>query len=313
MPRHPAPRLSFEVFPGKTPRGTELLMEALGALKPLDPDFVSVTCGAGGSRRTTNCDMVARIQDEIGVPVAAHMTAIAASEEDVAWLADRYRAIGVGRLVALRGDRPRDAGTDPGPARFRYANELVAWLSQRGGFDIAVAAYPETHPEAPSADADIDALKRKVDAGATTAITQFFFDAERFLRFRDRIRRHGITVPLVPGILPIQSFERTRKMAADCQARIPHTVADAFASAGEDPARQAAVSLEVSAGLCARLAEEGVAALHIYTLNKAAPTLRLAERLGWLPDPAPRPRSTAADRAPHRPPPAHRPAPAAGY
>ena len=291
------PQLSLEVFPGKTPKGAELLMQALAALARLDPAFVSVTCGAGGSKRTANCDTVARIRDELGLPVAAHMTAIGASEDDIAWLARRYRDIGVRRLVALRGDRPRDGSADGRPGPFRYANELVAWLARQGGFDIAVAAYPETHPEATSPEADIDALKRKIDAGAGSAITQFFFDAEPFLRFRDRIRARGITVPLIPGILPIQSFERTRSMAESCQAGIPPAVAAAFAAAGDDPARQAAVSLDLSVGLCTRLQREGIDAVHLYTLNKAAPTLRLADRMGWLPAALPDPPGGPGRRA----------------
>ena len=306
------PQLSLEVFPGKSPKGTEQLMQALAALKRLEPAFVSVTCGAGGSRRTTNCDTVSRIQNDAGLPVAAHMTAIAAHEEEIDWLARRYREIGVHRIVALRGDRPRDGSADGVVGRFRYANELVSWLARYGGFDIAVAAYPETHPEAASAEADIDVLKRKIDAGASRAITQFFFDAEPFLRFRDRIRARGITVPLIPGILPIQSFERTRSMAESCRASIPPAVTDAFAAADGDPARQAAVSLDLSAGLCARLQGEGVDGIHVYTLNKAAPTLRLAERMGWLPRRAPGPVSAPGRGARKAAAPETRPAPA-GY
>jgi methylenetetrahydrofolate reductase (NADPH) len=265
-----APRLSFEFFPPKTAAMEASLWQAIARLAPLAPRFVSVTYGAGGSTRERTHATVARIRRETALEPAAHLTCVGASREEIDAVARDYWDAGIRHIVALRGDPPAGAGGyQPHPAGYAQAVDLVAGLKRVGDFEISVAAYPEVHPEATSATADLDNLKRKIDAGAARAITQFFFDAACFLRFRDRAAAAGIAVPIVPGVLPIVDFAQARKFAATCGASVPSRLEAEFASAGEDPRARAAVAERVAVAHCRQLIEAGIDALHFYTLNRA--------------------------------------------
>lgn len=265
-----APSLSFEFFPPKTAAMEATLWQAITRLEPLAPRFVSVTYGAGGSTRERTHATVARIRRETRLEPAAHLTCVGATRDEIDAVARDYWDSGIRHIVALRGDPPPDAGGyRPHPAGYAGAVDLVAGLKRVADFEISVAAYPEVHPEAISAAADLDNLKRKIDAGATRAITQFFFDAGCFLRFRDRAAAAGVTVPIVPGILPIVDFAQARKFAALCGASIPAALAAAFEGLGEEPRARAAVAERVAVALCRQLTGAGVDALHFYTLNRA--------------------------------------------
>ncbi|HET8729362.1 MAG TPA: methylenetetrahydrofolate reductase [NAD(P)H], partial [Alphaproteobacteria bacterium] len=235
QPATPAPddlALSFEFFPPKTEKMEETLWTSIRRLAPLSPRFVSVTYGAGGTTRERTHATVARIHQETRLTAAAHLTCVAATREEIDAVARAYWRTGIRHVVALRGDPPDDSfgghAYKPHPGGYRYAADLVEGLRQVADFEISVAAYPEVHPSAPGADFDLDNLKRKVDAGATRAITQFFFDNDAYLRFRDRAAAAGIRVPIVPGILPITNFARTVQFARACGARIPGALAELF-------------------------------------------------------------------------------------
>jgi methylenetetrahydrofolate reductase (NADPH) len=280
------PRISFEFFPPQTLDASFKLFEAAQTLAPLAPDFVSVTYGAGGTTRKLTHEAVAAIGKHYGLNVAAHLTCVDATREETLEIAESYAALGVTEIVALRGDPPKGAaGFVPHPQGFRDTVELVAALAATGKFKLHVGAYPERHPEAGHLHADIQWLKRKLDAGATGAITQFFFEADTFLRFRDACVAEGITVPVTPGILPIQSWEGAKRFAARCGAAVPERLDESFHYAIRD-GREELLALTHCTTLCDRLLSEGVEGLHFYTLNRPALTREVIRVLGLAPDPA---------------------------
>jgi methylenetetrahydrofolate reductase (NADPH) len=263
-------RFSFEFFPPGNAAMEARLWQTVERLAPLKPLFVSVTYGADGSTRERTHDIVTRIHATTGLVSAPHLTCVGASREEVLDIARRYWDAGIRHIVALRGDPPKgSARYVPHPDGFAYAADLVAGLKTVGDFEISVAAYPEVHPEAVSAAADLDNLKRKVDAGASRAITQFFFDPGAFLRFRDAAAAAGITVPIVPGILPITRFPQITKFAAACGASIPDWLQERFAGLEEDPDTRAMIAASVAIDMVETLRRHGVADFHFYTLNRA--------------------------------------------
>ncbi len=276
--------ISFEFFPPVDAAGEARLWRTVERLAPLGADFLSVTYGAGGSTRERTNRVVRRIHREAPAPPAAHLTCVGATREEVDGLAREWRAYGIRRLVALRGDPPRgETRYRPHPGGYANAAELVAGLKRIADFDISVACYPEVHPDSPSRDADLDNLKRKLDAGASRAITQFFFENEVFLRFRDRCARRGIDVPLIPGIMPVHDFAKVRRFAAGCGASVPDWLGEVFAGLDDDPETRRMVAASVAAELCCRLRAEGVDRFHFYTLNRPELTYAVCRRLGIKP------------------------------
>jgi methylenetetrahydrofolate reductase (NADPH) len=277
-------QVSFEFFPPKTEKMEETLWASIHRLAPLAPRFVSVTYGAGGTTRERTHLTVTRILAETNLTPAAHLTCVGASREEVLEVADAYWQAGVRHIVALRGDAPEsDAVYKPHPQGFAYAADLVAGLRGLHNFEVSVACYPETHPEAKSSEADLDNLKRKIDAGATRAITQFFFQADDYFRFLDRARLAGITVPIVPGILPVTNFTQVAKFAALCGATVPGWLAAKFDGLDDDPETRKLVAATVTADQCHRLAQGGVTEFHFYTLNRADLTYAICHILGLRP------------------------------
>lgn len=276
--------VSFEFFPPKTAEMEETLWRSITRLAPMGPAFVSVTYGAGGSTRERTHNTVRRILGETSLVPAAHLTCVAATREEIDAVADDYWNAGVRHVVALRGDIPGGDGPyHPTPGGYGYATELVEGLRKRHDFEISVAAYPETHPEARSPDDDLDNLKRKIDAGATRAITQFFFDNWTFLRFVDRARKAGITVPIVPGIMPVSNFTQMAKFAKMTGATIPVAFARLFEGLDTDPETRKLVAATVAAEQCQQLAQAGVTEFHFYTLNRADLTYAICHVLGLRP------------------------------
>ena len=261
--------ISFEFFPPKSEAAGEKLWKAIGRLAPLCPDFVSVTYGAGGSTRDRTHQCVKRIIDETDLKPAAHLTCVAASKTDVDSVVDDYAAAGVQHIVALRGDMPDMGAFQPHAEGYDGSVALVAALAKRGGFDITVSAYPEKHPESASLDADIDLLKAKIDAGATRAITQFVFDTEAHLRFRDRLAAAGIAIPVIAGIMPTTNFAGAKRMAEACGAHVPQWLADAYEGLEEDADTRKHIAASVAIDQCRKLIDEGFENLHFYTLNQA--------------------------------------------
>ncbi|OAN73171.1 methylenetetrahydrofolate reductase [NAD(P)H] [Jannaschia sp. EhC01] len=274
------PNVSFEFFPPKSLDGSFRLWETLGVLAPLDPRFVSVTYGAGGTTRKLTHEAVTAINSNFGVPVAAHLTCVDATRTETMEIADQYAEAGISQIVALRGDPPKGAnGFTPHADGFASSVDLVEALARTGKFDIRVGAYPDPHPEAASMQACVDYLKRKIDAGATSAITQFFFEADTFFRFRDACVASGITAPILPGILPIEDWTRARRFAASCGAVIPTWLDEAYASATRD-GREDLLSTAICTELCTDLIEGGVEDLHFYTLNRPELTRDVCAALG---------------------------------
>ncbi|MDX1485597.1 MAG: methylenetetrahydrofolate reductase [Alphaproteobacteria bacterium] len=279
-----APLVSFEFFPPKTEKMEAALWAAIARLAPLGPRFVSVTYGAGGSTRERTHATVARILRETDLIPAAHLTCVGASRDEVLEVARDYWEVGVRHIVALRGDPPEGEPVYvPHPEGFAYAADLVAGLRGVGDFEISVAAYPETHPEAESPEADLDNLRRKIDAGASRAITQFFFDVDHYFRFLDRARAAGLTVPIVPGILPVTNFAQVRKFAAQCGAEVPDWLAELFDGLDDDPETRRLVAASVVIDQCRRLEAGGVNEFHFYTLNRADLTYAICHTLGLRP------------------------------
>jgi methylenetetrahydrofolate reductase (NADPH) len=261
--------LSFEFFPPSGEQGSAALWDCMRALQPLAPRFVSVTYGAGGTTQTRTLDAVRRIATETPVPVAGHLTCVGAPRASVDAVVEAYAEAGVKRIVALRGDAPKGAARfEPHPQGYQGAPELVAAIARRGDFDISVGCYPEVHPDARSAQADLDHLKRKIDAGASRAISQFFFDPEVFVRFVERARAAGISVPIVPGIFPVHSFSGLKRFAAGCGATVPAWMHDLFEPLEQAPELRPLVAATVCAELCTRLRDRGVREFHFYTLNR---------------------------------------------
>lgn len=278
------PRISFEFFPPQTLDASFRLWETVQMLAPLRPDFVSVTYGAGGTTRKLTHDAVATIGRNYGLNVAAHLTCVDASRAETLEIAEAYAAAGVTEIVALRGDAPKGAQRfTPHPEGFASSVELVEALARTGKFKIRVGAYPEPHPDAADSHADVDWLKRKIDAGATSAVTQFFFSADTFFRFRDACARAGISAPIIPGILPITSWEGAKKFAARCGTQVPGALDEAFRIAARD-GREELLALTQCTTLCARLLEGGVEDLHFYTLNRPHLTQAVVRALGITPD-----------------------------
>ncbi len=265
------PRVSFEFFPPKTPEAEASLWEAIGRLAPLVPSFVSVTYGAGGSTRERTHATVKRIVDETALRPAAHLTCVAASKAEVDEVVKGYWAAGVRHIVALRGDPQGGLGTTytPHPEGYHQTSDLVAGIRRIGDFEVTVSAYPEKHPEAASLDADIDALKMKVDAGATRAITQFFFDNDVYFRYLDKVRARGIDIPILPGIVPVLNFRQTAGFAVKTGASVPQWLAERFEGLENDPATRKLVAAAVCAEQVLDLIDRGVSDLHFYTMNKA--------------------------------------------
>lgn len=276
--------VSFEFFPPKTARMEEALWDALQELLPLGPQFVSVTYGAGGSTRERTHATVARIIRETGIPAAAHLTCVDASKAETQAIAEQYWEAGVRHIVALRGDAGEPgAPFTPHPDGYANAAELVAGLKEVADFDISVAAYPETHPDADCPQADLDNLKRKIDVGASRAISQFFFSADTFFRFRDRASAAGIAAPILPGILPVTNVAQARKFAGACGAEIPAWMDGLFDGLDERPAARQLVAATVAAELCRRLYAGGVRDFHFYTLNRAELAYAICHLLGVRP------------------------------
>ena len=277
--------ISLEFSPPNTGKLQETLWQSIETLAPLRPRFVSVTYGAGGSTRERTHATVERIVAETRLPAAAHLTCVNASRAEIDDVLDQYWEAGVRHIVALRGDPPAGEG------RFRaradgYADaaELVAGVKARHPFEVSVGAYPEVHPEAESPEADLAHLKRKIEAGASRAITQFFFDPEHFLRFQERARMAGIEAEIVPGILPIGNFAAARKMAGPCHVEIPGWLERTFAGLDDKPAASQLVAATVAADLVRRLYERGVRHFHFYTLNRAELTYATCHLLGVRPN-----------------------------
>ncbi len=275
-------RVSFEFFPPKTPEAEVTLWEAVRRLEPLAPAFVSVTYGAGGSTRERTHRTVIRMLEETGLTPAAHLTCVDASREEVDAVARDYWAAGIRHIVALRGDPPGRFGGVyvPRPDGYANATELCRGLSAIAPFEISVGLYPQVHPESPSAAHDIDVLKAKVDAGATRAITQFFFDVDGFLRFVDQVRKAGITIPILPGVMPVTNFKGLKRMAAPCGITLPPWLGELFEGLDQDPDTRRLVAGAVAAEMCARLEEEGFTDLHFITLNRADLVYAICRVLG---------------------------------
>jgi methylenetetrahydrofolate reductase (NADPH) len=278
------PRISFEFFPPQSLDASFRLWETVQTLAPLKPAFVSVTYGAGGTTRQLTHEAVTTIQANYGLPVAAHLTCVDATRTETLAIAEAYAAAGVTQIVALRGDAPKGAQRFvPHPLGFANSVELVEKLAKTGKFKIRVGAYPEPHPDAPDSLADVTWLQRKIDAGASSAITQFFFEADTFFRFRDACHKAGITAPIIPGILPITSWSGTRKFALRCGAKVPAKLHEAFTTAARD-GREELLALTHCTALCDRLLQGGVADLHFYTLNRPHLTQKVLRALGITPE-----------------------------
>ncbi|SDZ89707.1 methylenetetrahydrofolate reductase [NAD(P)H] [Rubrimonas cliftonensis] len=284
-PARRAPTISFEFFPPKTPTAAQNLWRSVERLAPLGPQFVSVTYGAGGTTRERTLAAIAAIRERARLDVAGHLTCVGATREETLQVARSYRALGCARVVALRGDPPKETGVfAPHPDGFGGSVELIEALAREGGHRITVGAYPEKHPEAADQRADIDHLKRKLDAGAENAITQFFFENATFLRFRDACAKAGIDAPIIPGVLPVENFVKMRHFAEGCGASVPDWMTSAFENAAdEEAARDLAVS--IASEQCAQLLAEGASHLHVYTLNNPDLPFEVCRAIGFEPQP----------------------------
>ncbi|MBS0537493.1 MAG: methylenetetrahydrofolate reductase [NAD(P)H] [Proteobacteria bacterium] len=278
-------QVSFEFSPPKTEAAERTLWDTVKRLTPLRPSFFSVTYGAGGSTRQRTHETVARLKSETGIDAAAHLTCVAATQGEIDDIARAYWDAGIRHIVALRGDPPTGMGTkySPHPGGYANAAALVAGLKKIGDFQVSVAGYPEKHPDSQSVETDLDNLKRKVDAGADRCITQFFFDADDFLRFRDHAAKRGITVPVVPGVMPVSNFQGITRMAGLCGSKVPDWLAEMFQGLEEDVETRRMIAATVAGDLCRRLHAEGVDQFHFYTLNRADLTFAICHLLGVRP------------------------------
>jgi methylenetetrahydrofolate reductase (NADPH) len=278
-------RVSFEFFPPKTAEMEATLWEAVGRLAPLQPNFVSVTYGAGGSTRERTHATVKRILEETALVPAAHLTCVAATKQEIDSVVRLYHEVGVRHIVALRGDPIGGVGERyaPHPEGYVDSAELVSGIKRTGDIEVSVSAYPEKHPDSPSVQADIDMLKKKVDAGATRAITQFFFDNDLYFRYLDRVRARGIEIPIVPGILPVQNFKQTKNFAERCGASVPSWLAQRFAGLDEDAATRKLIAAAVAAEQVFDLVDRGVTDFHFYTMNRADLVYAICHLLGLRP------------------------------
>lgn len=279
-----APRISFEFFPPQTLDASFRLWETVQMLAPLKPNFVSVTYGAGGTTRALTHEAVTTIGDHYGLNVAAHLTCVDATRVETLAIAESYAQAGVTEIVALRGDAPKGLESfSAHPDGFASSVDLIEALAETGKFTIRVGAYPEAHPEAADMAANVAWLKRKIDAGASSAITQFFFEAESFFRFRDACEKAGIDAPIIPGILPIISWDGTKRFAQSCGAHIPAWLEEAFTAAQRD-GREELLATVVATELCDNLLQGGVDDLHFYTLNRPTLTRDVCFALGIVPE-----------------------------
>lgn len=285
---HPLlPAISFEFFPPKSDEMERNLWDTITRLAPLSPNFVSVTYGAGGSTRERTHSTIARILNETALTPAAHLTCVDAPKADVDDVVGRYHEVGVRHIVALRGDPASGLGGTytPHPEGYSSSADLVASIKRRyGDIDVTVSAYPERHPESPSFDADVDMLKAKVDAGATRAITQFFFDNDLYFRYLERVRARGITIPIVPGILPVQNFKQAASFAKRTGASMPDWLAQKFEGLDDDAETRKLVAATVAAGQVQNLAKHGVDTFHFYTMNRADLVFAISHLLGIRPN-----------------------------
>ena len=278
------PRVSFEFFPPQTLDASFRLWDTVQVLAPLKPSFASVTYGAGGTTRKLTHDAVTTIHKNYGLNVAAHLTCVDATRTETLEIAAAYAEAGVTEIVALRGDAPKGADRfTPHPDGFASSVDLIEALAKTGKFKLHVGAYPEAHPDSTSAAQNIGWLKRKIDAGASSAITQFFFEADTFFRFRDACQAAGITAPIIPGILPIQNWDAAKRFAARCGTKVPARLDEAFTMAARD-GRTDLLALTQCSGLCDRLIQGGVEDLHFYTLNRPHLTRDVCHALGITPD-----------------------------
>ena len=278
-------KISFEFFPPKTEKMAETLWQSIKRLEPLNPRFVSVTYGAGGTTRERTHSTVARINSDTSLSAAAHLTCVGATRAEVNRVAQEYWDVGIRHIVALRGDAPDDAvGYTPHPGGYEYASDLVAGLRDVGEFEISVAAYPEVHPESASISDDLDNLKRKLDAGATRAITQYFFEADVYLRFVEKVRKAGIDVEIVAGLLPVTNFNQVKKFSAMCGAVVPAWMAALFEGLDNDPETRRLVAATTATEQCRMLQAEGINTFHFYTLNRADLSFAICHMLGVRPE-----------------------------
>ena len=278
-------RVSFEFFPPKTAEMESALWESITRLAPLEPSFVSVTYGAGGSTRERTHSTLARLVRETDLKPAAHLTCVAATREEVDDVVRAYHEAGVRHIVALRGDPVSGPGSayEPHPGGYATSTALIEGIRRLGDFEVTVSAYPEKHPESATLDADIDVLKAKVEAGATRAITQFFFDNVHYLRYVERVRARGITIPIVPGIVPVQNFRQTASFARKTGASVPQWLADRFEGLDDDPATRRLIAAAVAAEQVLDLVDHGVTDFHFYTMNKADLVYAICHLLGLRP------------------------------
>ena len=279
---HGQPQISFEVFPPKNDNASTQLDATLDRLAPLSPSFVSVTYGAGGSTRERSFAVVDQVVQAHKLPVAAHVTCVGVDRDDVDATLRRFADSGVTRVVAFRGDPPSGIGGsyEPHPTGYRETAQLVSAAKRIGGFDVAVSAYPERHPQSPSIDHDLDVLQAKVDAGADRAITQMFFDNDSYFRYVDRVRARDITIPIVPGILPIQNFQQVAGFSARCGAHIPDWLAARFDGLHDDPETHRLVAAAVAAEQILELVDAGVCEFHLYTMNRAELAFAICHLVG---------------------------------
>jgi methylenetetrahydrofolate reductase (NADPH) len=280
------PSVSFEFFPPKSPEMEAKLWDSVKRLEPVKPSYVSVTYGAGGSTRERTHGIVRKMAEETALNPAGHITCVAATKDEIDQVLRDYWESGVKRIVALRGDPTAGIGTKyaPHPGGYAYANDLIAGARKIAPFDISVGCYPEVHPDAPSLKAEIDNLKRKFDAGATRAITQFFFYPDVFFKFLDQARAAGIVQPIVPGIMLQSNFKGLQRMADLCNTSIPRRIAELYDGLDNDPETRDLVTAHVAAELCQRLAEQGVDHFHFYTMNRAGLSLSTCRLLGIKPE-----------------------------
>jgi methylenetetrahydrofolate reductase (NADPH) len=278
----PRPKISFEFSPPKTPEAEESLWEAIRRLEPLEPEFVSVTYGAGGSTRDRTHRTVVRMLKETKLKPAAHLTCVEASRAEVDEVVQAYWDAGIRHIVALRGDPPGAIGGVYVPREDGYLNatELTRGIRAVAPFEVSVSLYPQVHPESPSIEHDIDVLKAKIDAGATRAITQFFYDIDAFLRFMEKVRKAGVTIPISPGIMPVSNFKGLKKMAGPVGIPLPGWLANLFEGLDRDPETRRLIAASVAAEMCVRLAEEGYSDFHFYTLNRADLVYAICRVLG---------------------------------
>ncbi|MGQ3671597.1 methylenetetrahydrofolate reductase [NAD(P)H] [Xanthobacter sp. TB0136] len=277
--------VSFEFFPPRTEEMEKTLWASIDRLAPLGPKFVSVTYGAGGSTRERTHNTVARIAHETNLKPAAHLTCVAASRDEVDEVIRSYKAAGINHIVALRGDPVTGVGTPyvPHPQGYAYADDLVKGIRAIGDFEVSVSAYPEKHPESPSIEADLGHLKAKVEAGATRAITQFFFENDIYFRYLDKVRAHGIDIPIVPGILPVTNFKQASSFAARTGASVPAWLLKRFEGLDNDPETRKLIAAAIAAEQVMDLVDRGVTEIHFYTLNRADLVYAICHLLGLRP------------------------------